>query len=132
MLSFEDFRPEDTTPGTGMPIYQQILRHVRRGIAAGVVLDGDEMPSRRVLSALLGVNPNTIQKAYRILEEEGLITSHAGAKSLISLDEEKIARVREDLLETEVRAAATMLRNTGLTLERAKELLEHYWKEQHP
>ena len=68
MLSFSRFVPEE-----GLPIYLQIIRHVKRGIAAGTVQGGDELPSRRMLSAQLGVNPNTVQKAYRLLEEEGLI-----------------------------------------------------------
>ena len=62
MISFESFIMED-----GMPIYLQIILFVKRGIIAGVIVDGDELPSRRVLSALLGVNPNTVQKAYRML-----------------------------------------------------------------
>ena len=65
MISFECFPLEE-----GIPIYLQIIRHVKRGIVAGIVRDGDELPSRRVLSARLGVNPNTVQKAYRLLEEE--------------------------------------------------------------
>ena len=67
MVDFSAFVPED-----GLPIYLQIIRHVKRAIAAGTVQAGDELPSRRVLSAQLGVNPNTVQKAYRLLEEEGL------------------------------------------------------------
>ena len=60
MISFDEFAP---APGT--PIYRQILRYIQRGAAAGRIQDGDELPSRRVLSALLGVNPNTVQKASR-------------------------------------------------------------------
>ena len=54
MVSFDDLVLLD-----GMPIYQQILRHVKLGIAGGTIAPGDALPSRRVLSALLGVNPNT-------------------------------------------------------------------------
>ena len=68
MISFDSFVMEE-----GVPLYQQILLYVKRGIAGGTIQDGDELPSRRVLSALLGVNPNTVQKAYRLLEEEGQI-----------------------------------------------------------
>ena len=82
MLSFSGFRLED-----GSPIYQQIIRYLEQGIAAGTIRDGDGLPSRRVLSAQLGVNPNTVQKAYRLLEEEGLIQSHPGAKSCVAADE---------------------------------------------
>ena len=69
VISFENFIMED-----GSPIYQQILRYIKRGVIAGSIKDGDELPSRRVLSAMLGVNPNTVQKAYRMLEEEELIS----------------------------------------------------------
>ncbi len=81
MISFEGFHMEE-----GIPIYQQILLYLKRGAVAGDIRDGDELPSRRALSALLGVNPNTVQKAYRQLEEEGLIYSHTGAKSCMVLD----------------------------------------------
>ena len=67
MLSFDNFLQTE-----GMPIYLQIIRYIKQGLVAGTVQDGEELPSRRVLSALLAVNPNTIQKAYRILEEEEL------------------------------------------------------------
>ena len=59
------------------------MRYVKRGVVSGAIVDGDELPSRRVVSALLGVNPNTVQKAYRALEDEGLIESHTGAKSRV-------------------------------------------------
>ena len=62
MVSFSSFSME-----AGVPIYLQIMLHLKRGIVAGTVTDGDELPSRRVLSSLLGVNPNTVQKAYRML-----------------------------------------------------------------
>lgn len=84
MISFDSFVISD-----GSPIYMQILRYIQRGAAAGRIADGDELPSRRVLSALLGINPNTVQKAYRMLEEAGLMESHAGAKSYMCLDAEK-------------------------------------------
>lgn len=82
MISFDEFIIDDNSP-----IYLQIIRYIKQGIAAGVIGNQEEMPSRRVLSALLGVNPNTIQKAYRILEEEGIICSRSGAKSYVDLDE---------------------------------------------
>ena len=52
MVSFDDFIMEP-----GVPIYAQIIRYVKGAVAAGTVADGEELPSRRVLSALLGVNP---------------------------------------------------------------------------
>lgn len=112
----------------GAPIYQQILLHIKRGIAAGTVEDGDELPSRRVLSALLGVNPNTVQKAYRLLEEEGLILSHSGAKSFVRLEGGTVAQVRRELLEADARAVITAMKQMGLSREEAKTLIDTYWE----
>ena len=125
MVSFDNF-----VLGGGGPIYQQILRFVQRGLAAGTIQNGDELPSRRVLSARLGVNPNTVQKAYRLLEEAGLIASHAGAKSFVSAPPERIEAVRAHLLEEDVRHLAAALRQTGVSKEEAQALLGRLWDEE--
>jgi len=122
VISFEQFLMED-----GMPIYLQILLYIKRGIIAGTILHGDELPSRRVLSALLGVNPNTVQKAYRMLEEEGLISSHAGAKSYVVLTEDTVTRIRGELLENDARSVISAMRQMGLTKAEALTIIEKYW-----
>ncbi|MBS6860910.1 MAG: GntR family transcriptional regulator [Clostridiales bacterium] len=123
MVSFDGFTLAD-----GIPIYLQILLFLKRGAVAGTIRDGDELPSRRVLSALLGVNPNTVQKAYRLLEEEGLIASHSGAKSLMVLDAETISRVRAELLENDAKGMVSAIRQMGLTKAEAHALLDKYWE----
>ena len=124
MLSFTPFPLEE-----GVPIYVQIVRHVKRGIVSGSVQDGDELPSRRVLSAQLGVNPNTVQKAYRLLEDEGIISSHAGAKSAVTLTPERRAEIRGELLAQTAEQVARTLRQMGVDLEEARALLERAWYE---
>ena len=125
MISFEKFIMED-----GMPIYLQILQYIKRGIIAGSITDGDELPSRRMLSALLGVNPNTVQKAYRMLEDEGLISSHSGAKSYMVLNEETVARVRGQLLEGDAIGIVLSMKQMGLSKAEAIALLENYWNKE--
>ena len=122
MISFEDLQMNDTSP-----IYMQILLYIKRGAVAGTITDGDELPSRRTLSVLLGVNPNTVQKAYRLLEEEGLIRSHTGAKSCMVLRPEDIARIREELLEEDARRAVDKLRQMGVSMDEAFDLIRKYW-----
>ena len=112
------------------PIYLQILRYVKQGIAAGTIENGEELPSRRVVSALLGVNPNTVQKAYRLLEEEGLIQSHTGAKSCVVADEAARSRVRTQLLGQDARAMISAMKQMGVTREEALALLDTLWKEE--
>ena len=124
MVSFDDLVLLD-----GVPIYQQILRHVKLGIAGGTMAPGDALPSRRVVSARLGVNPNTVQKAYRLLEEEGLIQSHPGAKSCVAADEAAQARVRAELLQEQAQQAVAALKRMGLSKEAALELIAQHWEE---
>ena len=125
MLNFDRLVLDDASP-----IYLQILRYVKQGIAAGTIANGEELPSRRVVSALLGVNPNTVQKAYRLLEEEGLIQSHTGAKSCVVADEAARSRVRTQLLGQDARAMISAMKQMGVTKEEALALLDTLWKEE--
>lgn len=60
------------------PIYEQIIDQTQRLIASGLLKEGDQLPSVRVLSQELSVNPNTLQKAYSELERRGLCVSAPG------------------------------------------------------
>lgn len=65
------------------PIYTQIADNFRAQIRAGILQDGDKMPSVRELAGELAINPNTIQRAYRELEAQGWIASVPGKGSFI-------------------------------------------------
>ena len=122
-MIFDGFSPVE-----GSPLYRQIIRHIQRGLAAGSIRYGDELPSRRTLSALLGVNPNTVQKAYRLLEEEeGIITSHTGAKSLVAADAQTVERVRRKLLSEEAGALVRAMREMGVDREEALDEIRRLW-----
>ena len=122
MISFDEFLMEDSSP-----IYLQILLYIKRGVIAGTICDGDELPSRRMLSAFLGVNPNTVQKAYKMLEDEGLIISHSGAKSNMVLTDEVVAKIRQEVLHADAEAAVRTLKQMGLTKEEVFALISEYW-----
>lgn len=124
MLTFDALSLED-----GSPIYLQILRYVKQGIAGGTIAHGEELPSRRVVSALLGVNPNTVQKAYRLLEEEGLVESHTGAKSRVVADETARRKVRAQLLRSDAQAMISAMKQMGVAREEALALLDALWEE---
>ena len=123
MISFDGFIPDGI-----LPIYLQIILFIKRGLIAGTVANGDELPSRRVLSALLGVNPNTVQKAFALLEEQGLISSRAGAKSVISVTEEQISGIKAELLLSDIKNITTALKQMGLSCEEASRLIEENWE----
>jgi GntR family transcriptional regulator len=65
-------------PHSSVPIYTQIVEHIRRAVAAGVYRPGEAIPSQRVLARDLLVNPNTVQRAYEELEREGLVLARKG------------------------------------------------------
>lgn len=123
MISFEAFIKNDR-----IPIYLQILLYVKRGILSGGIQKGDALPSRRMLSAILGVNPNTVQKAYRILEEEGLVCSHSGAKSIIEFNEQSVRNIRRELLEEDMEHMISDWKQMGLGKEEAVELMSELWE----
>lgn len=125
MVSFEAFRAVD-----GAPVYLQIINFIKRGAIAGTIRDGDELPSRRVLSALLGINPNTVQKAFHILEEEHLMESRTGAKSCMTLPPDTLDALRREVLSDELRAMARTLRQLGISKEEALRLIKQAWEEE--
>lgn len=65
------------------PIYSQIIDGFQTQIKAGILLEGDKLPSVRELATQLAINPNTIQRAYRELEMQGYIASVPGKGSFV-------------------------------------------------
>ena len=96
-------------------------------IVAGKALDGYEMPSRRVLSTLISVNPNTVQKAYRQMEEEGILLSYPGSKSVVVVNEEVTSKIRQELISDEVLSFINSAKSMGFDLDQAKGVLDRYW-----
>ena len=60
------------------PIYEQIVEGIERDIVMGILREREQLPSIRELSSILGVNPNTIQKAFQDLDRNGIIVSGQG------------------------------------------------------
>lgn len=79
-------------PKSKLPLYEQLVEQLRKQIVLGNAAPGSPLPSVRQLSVELGVNPNTIQKAYREMEQEGLIVSLPGRGSFVTSD---VARMQE-------------------------------------
>lgn len=125
MIDFEGFVQTE-----GQPIYLQIMRYIKQGLASGIIADGEELPSRRALSAYLTVNPNTVQKAYCLLEEEGLVQSHAGAKSFVCATERQRAALRRELTGNELRGMVRNMKGMGLTAKEAAALVEKLYAEE--
>jgi GntR family transcriptional regulator len=72
---------------SGIPAYKQIANRLTSAMADGTLAHGDRLPTIRELNELLGVNPNTVAKAYRELTLMGLIDGQRGAGSFVKLDD---------------------------------------------
>ncbi len=88
-------------PSNGVPIYEQVVRQVVYAVAAEALKAGDLVPSVRELARELTINPNTVARAYRQLQDEGVLDSVRGTGLAISADAaEKCRHARVNLLRT--------------------------------
>jgi GntR family transcriptional regulator len=71
-------------PGSSEPIYRQLMDQLRRRVASGALMAGQEVPSVRELALALAVNPMTISKAYSLLEAEGLLERRRGLAMVVA------------------------------------------------
>jgi GntR family transcriptional regulator len=116
------FRPN---PSSGVPIYLQLMEQVKHGIETGALRPGDQLPGIRPLAELLVINPNTVAKAYRELEHDGVIELRHGAGAFVSPNAgaKKITeKVRAG--QAIVVAAIERLRARGITDEEIRRLVE--------
>ena len=73
-------------PGSGVPLYLQIIEQIRRSVALGVLAAGEQLPTVKQLALDLTVNPNTVARAYRQLEREAVIETAVGRGSFVRGD----------------------------------------------
>jgi GntR family transcriptional regulator len=116
------FRPN---PSLGVPIYLQLMEQVKHAIETGALRPGDQLPGIRPLAEELVMNPNTVAKAYRELEREGVIDLRHGSGAFVSQN----ARARkwgETLREAQTLVAGTVgrLRDRGISDEEIRRLFE--------
>lgn len=98
------------------PIYEQLKEQVIKLSMLGLMEKDEKLPSVRSLAREIGINPNTVQKAYQELEREGLIYTVSGKGSFISSDEKVRPQIQKKSLE-EVTTSARRAAEHGCTKE---------------
>ena len=89
------------------PVYQQIIDQVKRDIALGRIIKNEKLPTVRQLAGQIAINPNTIAKAYRQLEQQGIIVTKAGAGAFVAnLDSNLSRAVRKKVISEELERIA--------------------------
>jgi GntR family transcriptional regulator len=112
-------------PSSGVPIYLQLMEQVKHGIETGALRPGEQLPGIRPLAEELVINPNTVAKAYRELEHEGVIELRHGAGAFVSASPR--AKKLTDTLragQAIVAGAVERLRKSGITDEEIRRLFE--------
>ena len=98
------------------PVYEQILRQVQQGVAEGTLKPGDPLPTVRQLADDLQINRNTVARAYKMLEDRGVILT-AGRRGTFVHDqaEHEVDRAKTRHAERAMRETVSSLLGTGLT-----------------
>jgi GntR family transcriptional regulator len=116
------FRPN---PSSGVPLYLQLMEQVKHGIETGALRPGEQLPGIRPLAEELVINPNTVAKAYRELEHEGVIELRHGAGAFVSSNA-RAKKATDTIRQAQSMVAATIerLRARGVMDEEIRRLFE--------
>ena len=116
------FRPN---PASGVPIYLQLMEQVKHGVETGALRPGEQLPGIRPLAEELVINPNTVAKAYRELEHEGIIELRHGAGAFVA-GNARAKKVTEKFRagQAVVAAAVERLRARGVTDDEIRRMFE--------
>jgi GntR family transcriptional regulator len=113
-----------TNPASGVPVYLQLIEQVKHAVDVGALSPGDQLPAIRRVAEDMVINPNTVAKAYRELEHEGVIELRQGSGAFVTENGRagRVARVRT--AQPVLQAALERLIAAGLTPEEVRRLFE--------
>lgn len=109
------------------PVYLQVVRHFKEKVASGELQPGDEMPSRRELANTLGINPNTVQRAFKRMEEENLLYTEGNMPSRVTEDQSILGQVRSELMLDAVEHFIAAVKPIGVTLKEIQDKVEEQY-----
>ena len=119
-------------PSLSVPVFQQIVDEVKSAIARGACEPGEMIPSVRQMAAQALINPNTVARAYRDLEREGIVTTRRGLGVFVSESAEKLCRNgrREDI-RAKLEDIAAEARRAGISGAELREEIERALSEEY-
>jgi GntR family transcriptional regulator len=109
---------------SGVPIYLQLMEQVKHAIETGALRPGDQLPGMRVVAEQLVINPNTVAKAYRELQHEGVIELRHGAGAFIAAAAAPNRADRLRAAQAVIGAVVKRLRARALSEEEIRRLFE--------
>jgi GntR family transcriptional regulator len=111
------------SPSSGVPLYLQLMEQVKHAIETGALRPGDQLPTIRALAQDLVMNSNTVVRAYRELEHEGIVELRHGLGAFISSSVSAKGKVMRQA-QTVVESAVERLRSLGITEPEIRRLFE--------
>ena len=113
-------------PRSGVPIYLQVIEQVKRSVALGILAAGEQLPTVKQLALDLTINPNTVAKAYKELERDGVIETAAGKGSFVRSDGsvESVKSAASDVARDVIESAVREAKSIGLGADDIRSLIE--------
>ena len=113
-------------PRSGVPIYLQVIEQVKRSVAIGILGAGEQLPTVKQLAVDLTINPNTVAKAYRELERDGVIETAPGRGSFIKSNgvAETTKQAASDVARDAIDGAIREAKSIGLQAKDVRDLAE--------
>jgi GntR family transcriptional regulator len=112
---------------SGVPIYVQLVTQIKQLVASGRLPVGAELPTIRALAEQLLINPNTVARAYRELEQSGIVTSRRGTGTCVSDVGSPLARKeRGKILADRIQALLTEAAHMGFTFDEIMDLMRKH------
>jgi len=119
-------------PDASVPIFEQIVLQVKYAVARGAYRAGDQLPSVRQLAVDALVNPNTVAKAYRELEREGVVRTRRGLGIFVAEGAEALCtRDGRSVIDGRLRNVVTEAADAGIPAEEIREIFERHLKRSH-
>ncbi len=111
--------------GNGIPIFEQIDRQVKFAVANGSLLPGERVPSVREMATRTAVNVNTVARAYRQLQDQGILNSIRGTGLTVSTDAPEICRInRVELIRERLRSTLQEALQSQMSVDEIRGLVE--------
>ncbi len=111
-----------------LPVYEQIIEYYKQAIASGKLVAGSQIPSRRELAQEWGVNPNTVQKAYKEMSSLGLIYTEGNSLSKVTENQQLLDNLRKELIEKAVIDFIEKIGPFKLKEEKIIDIIHEYYK----
>lgn len=112
------------------PIHEQLSKNIKRLVLTGILKKNSPLPSVRELALDLAINPNTVQKAYAFLEQQGITYSVSGKGRFVAVDSETLKKMARHEILNAVKPSIKELKSLGTSLDDIKEQIKKIYEEE--